>query len=221
MAMRPFAALALILMLAGPAGAVIVLDTGTPDETGASGVYYDVTFQSARFVAQEFTLVEAIQLSGVSIYAGGFDTNAIRVELSTAIGAGATGGDVLGAVELALPGTPYFGTTGEWLFGALDLALAAGSYYLVLSPANGSNPILGSSYLPIDAPAVLGDRWAAGDGMLPFTNVDLTTPVASAFALDNGFQPGVRIHAAPEPAAGLLLGLGALALARRRLGRRG
>ncbi len=200
--LRSVSIFALALAVAAPASAMLILDTGTPDESGAQGVYYDPTFGSATFVAQEFTLNENTTLSGIEVYAGGLANNGFRLQVATQIGPAADPSDVLGGTEIMLPGTPSFSTDGEWVLGNIDLALNAGTYFLVISPLGMSgNPFLGSSFLPTDAPNVLGDRYTASDGMNPLDNVDLTDPLLSGFVLNNSFQPGIRFYSVPEPAA--------------------
>jgi hypothetical protein len=202
------------------AEAVPLLDTGTPDETGVVGVYYDPLFGSATFIAQEITFTGPVSITAIEAYVGGAAANAIQVDLTSAIGPGATAADLIASASLPLPGTPDFSMSGAWVSAPMNVLLAAGTYFLVFSPdfLAGSSGYLGSSFMPTDAPATLGDRFAAGDGMLPFVNVNLALPIASDFSLVNTFSPGIRII--PEPSTGLLLvgGVLGMAVGRRRRG---
>jgi len=186
------------------ARAQFVVDSGTPDESSNRSIFYDDENVN-QFMAQEFTLAADTTVTQIEVYLGGNTAVNNHVFLTTAIGAAATGADVIDDFLVPTPGTsPSAGAWTGLLSG--DLNLTANTYFLVFAPeAVGS-----AGFLPVDAPNNIGSSYGVSGA-----GANLATPYASSF-LPGGILFGVRVSAVPEPSSIVLVALGGALLMRRR-----
>ena len=196
------------------ARADVLLDTGTPNQTGNRSVFSDPTLPGAQFLAQEFSFVQPVQVDTIEVYLGGATGNAIQMDLTSAIGTSATVADIIGTYGLATPGTSP--NIGSYVSASVNLALAQGDYFLVFSADENGG------FLPINASTTIGNRYSVAEGSFPFSSVNTGLPLASDFNPSSSYSPGVRISGTvvPEPSAIVLLGMGAVGILSLRCRRR-
>jgi hypothetical protein len=192
------------------ASASFVLDTGTPGGSSST------TLSSSQWVAAEFTLTSAEDITSISTYLNGGTTGQLNTDTysyifydTSVIGARSSSRT---ADEVASPITGTYTVNGGWNTTATNLTLGPGTYYLAVQTTTSGTKGL---YLPTETSAGTGTAPAQG---FAWYN---TTGTSSEFSTTGAPTFGVQIAATPVPlpAAVWLLasGLGLVgARARRR-----
>jgi hypothetical protein len=185
-------ALLVVASLPSSASAVVILDTGTPDESGNRSVFANPGLPGAQFLAQEFMLTLPTEIDTIEAYIGGPAGNSVTMDLASSIGTTATASDLIASSTLATPGTSP--NSGAFVSATVSQTFQPGTYFLVFSGDTGGQ------FMPIDAPSTIGSRFLASDFAFPFTNVNTTLPIASNFGTTNA-RLGIRISGTviPEP----------------------
>jgi hypothetical protein len=184
-----------LLLAAGPppmACAVVIFDTGTPDEYSNLAVLADPTLSAAQFLAQDFTLTAPAQIDTVEAYLGGLAGETITMDLASKIGMSAAPSDLLSSFSLLMPGN--IPNDGAFVSATVNQVLQPGTYFLVFSAGTSV------AWMPIAAPTAIGNRFIATDISFPFVNVNTTLPIASKLS-SLSLNLGIRISGTviPEP----------------------
>jgi hypothetical protein len=183
----------------GLASASFVLDTGTPGGSSST------TLDSVQWVAAEFTLSSAEDITSISTYINGGTTGQLNTDsysyfFYTPSVIGARGASGRSAAQEGNSITGYFTVNGGWNTTATNVTLGPGTYYLAVETSAGDTKGL---YLPTETSAGTGTAPAQGFAWYS------TTGTSSEFATGSAPTFGVQISATPVPlpaAAWLLAG---------------
>jgi hypothetical protein len=194
----------------GLASAGFVLDTGTPGGSSST------TLSNAQWVAAEFTLSSAEDITSISTYLNGGTTGQLNTDSYTyifydtsVIGARASN---RASDEAASPINGTFTVNGGWNTTATNVTLGPGTYYLAVQTTTSQTKGL---YLPTETSAGTGTVPAQGFAWYS------TTGTSSQFSANGAPTFGVQIAATPVPLpAAVWLLAGGLGMVGTRIRRR-
>ena len=189
-------------VLASPAQAIFLLDTGTPD-----GLDNPLTIRNQgsgyQSFAAAFSTTGPEVVTSVEAYLESFDGTIDFLITGRTPGNLPDVSNTLFSQSLTLNTGDEFGIPDWYGPSGLNWNLPAGEYYLVLDPQFGF-----ASAMPRNAP---------NPTIVPFTSTsDLSVIGGSGWRSPSTSGNGFRITAVPEPSSLALLALGGLIAARRR-----
>jgi len=103
-----------------------LLGTDMPSISG------EFAIASYQFIAQQFTLTQAVQVTTINLQMSGFGTDQFTVWVTNSIGPGTTLSNVLLQKNLTFPNTGG-GINGQTVSAATNLSLNPGTYFLIVS----------------------------------------------------------------------------------------
>lgn len=201
-------ALASCVLVSSGIAEVALVDTGTPDGSSRTAIWYNAAGNFGQTIALRFDLAEATPISRIELFWGGDADDAAGVMLVDRLGAGSTPANLL--ETWTMQGTGLSGNQGQWESMSVGRVLGEGVYHIIVTPLNND---LNGGWLPTRPPNSSGWGWVAnsvrptGNDFLP--SYDFNPPF-------EGVGMGYRVFAVPSPGAAGALALGGLLAARRR-----
>ncbi len=191
----------LALTLSNQVKADIIVDTGTPDQTGSA-----IMLSDAQWLAAEFTTTQAWQIDSLKGFINADTSNPDSATYTVALYDNAGNNRPDTSSELFAQ-QATFGTDGWNGLQGLNVALNAGTYWLAFEVRSGDTL---QGLMPVFAPNPVQTAYqdtTANFGYIPITG-------------SSAYNFGVQISAVPVPPSLLLFASGLLAMGGRRLVKR-
>ena len=195
--------------MASPADVLLVGVSPFPTSgtLGISGVAPSGDIGFAQFIAQPFSLTQSATTSGIILFLSGSGSYPLLLQLTNAVGPGATAANVLMQFSFSFP-YPSFAANQylpETIAIPSNVSLSAGNYFLVLSstqPQVGTSPplVLGWDDFGFPIKGQVGHTLLATDN--PFfasSSVDPSFPPDSSFVSVFESPMGFEIFGTPTP----------------------